>query len=416
MNAIAPKANLPALDPYAIKRDFPVFDQPVHGKPLVFLDTAASAQKPRAVIDAMANMMAHDYANIHRGVYALSQRATEAFEGARAKVARFIGAPQVEEIVFTRNATEAINLVAATWGAENLHAGDEVILTALEHHANIVPWQLLQKRNDFTIKVAPILDDGSLDLSAFAALLSERTKLVSVSHMSNALGTILPVAEIVRLAKRVGARVLLDGCQAVTHLPVDVASIGCDFYVFSGHKLYGPTGIGVLWGRKALLDSMPPYQGGGDMIERVSWEGTTYKPAPQRFEAGTPAIVEAVGLGAAIDYVKAIGMDAIAAHEHELLAYARAKIGALPFVKLVGTAPEAAGVLAFTMEAAHPHDVATILDKKGIAVRAGHHCAQPLMQRLGLAATTRASFGIYTTREDVDALEAALHTVQSLFG
>jgi cysteine desulfurase/selenocysteine lyase len=416
MTKLAPRLNLPALDPYDIKRDFPIFDEPVNGKKLVFLDTAASAQKPRAVIDAMANMMAHDYANIHRGVYALSQRATEAFENARAKVARFIGAPAVEEIVFTRNATEAINLVAATWGAENLHEGDEVLLTELEHHANIVPWQLLQQKSRFTIKVAPINDDGSLDLDRFAALLSDRTKLVSVSHMSNALGSILPAAEIVRLAKRVGARVLLDGCQAVTHLPVDVASIGCDFYVFSGHKLYGPTGIGVLWGRKELLDAMPPYQGGGDMIERVSWEGTSFKPTPQRFEAGTPAIVEAVGLGAAIDYVGALGMDAIAAHEHELLVYARGKIGALPFVKLVGTAEEAAGVLAFTLDAAHPHDVATILDKKGIAVRAGHHCAQPLMQRLGVAATTRASFGIYSTREDVDALEAGLHTVQSLFG
>lgn len=416
MTHLAPRVSLPALDPYDIKRDFPIFDEPVNGKKLVFLDTAASAQKPRAMIDAMAQMMAQDYANIHRGVYALSQRATEAFEGARSKVARFIGARAVEEIVFTRNATEAINLVAATWGAENLHEGDEVVLTELEHHANIVPWQLLQRKNGFTIKVAPINDDGSLDLNRFAGLLSENTKLVSVSHMSNALGTILPVAEIVRLAKGVGARVLLDGCQAVTHLPVDVASLGCDFYVFSGHKLYGPTGIGVLWGRQEFLNSMPPYQGGGDMIERVSWEGTTFKPAPQRFEAGTPAIVEAVGLGAAIDYVSALGMDAIAAHEHELLVYARAKIGALPFVKLVGTAQEAAGVLAFTMEAAHPHDVATILDKKGIAVRAGHHCAQPLMQRLGVAATTRASFGIYSTREDVDALEAGLHTVQSLFG
>jgi cysteine desulfurase/selenocysteine lyase len=416
MTHLAPRRNLPALDPYDVKRDFPIFDEAVNGKPLVFLDTAASAQKPRVVIEAMTRLMERDYANIHRGVYALSQRATEAFEGGRAKVAAFIGARAVEEIVFTRNATEAINLVAATWGAENLHAGDEVLLTELEHHANIVPWQLLQKRNGFTIKVAPITDDGALDLDAFARLLSDRTKLVSVSHMSNALGTILPVAEIVRLAKRVGARVLLDGCQAVTHLPVDVAALGCDFYVFSGHKLYGPTGIGVLWGRRALLDAMPPYQGGGDMIERVSWEGTTFKPAPQRFEAGTPAIVEAVGLGTAIDYVSALGMDAVAAHERELLAYARERIGALPFVRLVGTAPEAAGVLAFTMAAAHPHDVATILDKKGIAVRAGHHCAQPLMQRLGVPATTRASFGIYSTREDVDALEAGLHTVQSLFG
>jgi cysteine desulfurase/selenocysteine lyase len=404
------------LDPLDVRRDFPIFDEDVNGKPLVFLDTAASAQKPRAVIEAMTRMMERDYANIHRGVYALSQRATEAFEAARAKVAHFLNAASPEEIVFTRNATEALNLLAASWGAHNLGPGDEVVLSELEHHANIVPWQLLQKRRHFTIKVAPIRDDGSIDLDALVALLSERTKLVSVAHMSNALGTILPVAEIVRAARRVGALVALDGCQAVTHLPVDVAAIGCDFYVFSGHKLYGPTGIGVLWGRKECLNRMPPYQGGGDMIERVSWEGTTFKAAPQRFEAGTPAIVEAVGLGAAIDYVTALGMEAVAAHEQDLLAYARAKIGALPFVTLIGTAREAAGVLAFTMAAAHPHDVATILDKRGIAVRAGHHCAQPLMQRLGVPATTRASFGIYTTRDDVDALEAGLHTVQSLFG
>jgi len=403
------------LDVERVRQDFPILARKVNGKPLVYLDSAASAQKPRAVIEAMSRFYEEDYANIHRGVHYLSQRATDAFEGARAKVARFINAEKADEIVFTRNATEAVNLVAQTWGRKNLGAGDEVLLTELEHHANIVPWQLLRAEKGIEIKVAPIDDTGQVRLDALAKLIGPRTRLVAVSHMSNALGTILPVREIVRLAREAGAAVLLDGCQAIAHRRVDMQSLDPDFYVFSSHKIYGPTGIGVLYGKYAMLDGMPPYQGGGDMIERVTFARTTFKPPPQRFEAGTPAIAEAVGMAAAIDYLSELGPDFIAAHEDDLLAYATERLQAVDGLKIHGTAEEKGAILSFTMAGAHAHDVATILDQQGVAVRAGHHCAHPLMDRLGVAATARASLALYTTRGEIDALIDALGVVKRIF-
>ena len=364
------------------------------------------------VIEAMSRFYEEDYANIHRGVHFLSQRATEAFENARAKVARFVNASKADEIVFTRNATEAINLVVQSWGRKNLGAGDEVILTELEHHANIVPWQMLRAEKGIEIKVAPIDDSGQVKLEALAALIGPRTRLVAFAHMSNALGTILPVREIVRLAREAGAAVLIDGCQAIAHRRVDMQALDPDFYVFSGHKLYGPTGIGVLYGKYAMLDAMPPYQGGGDMIERVTFARTTFKPPPARFEAGTPAITEAVGLAAAIDYISELGPEFIAAHEEDLLAYATERLTAIDGLKLYGTAEEKGAILSFTLEGAHAHDVATILDQHGVAVRAGHHCAHPLMDRLGVVATARASLALYSTRGEVDALVDAIGAVR----
>lgn len=402
------------LDVERVRADFPILATKVHGKPLVYLDSAASAQKPRAVIHAMSRFYEEDYANIHRGVHYLSQRSTDAFEGARAKVARFINAAKADEIVFTRNATEAINLVAHSWGRKNLGAGDEVILTELEHHANIVPWQLLRAEKGIEIKVAPIDDSGQVRLDALAAMIGPKTRLIAVSHMSNALGTILPVREIVRLAREAGALVLLDGCQAAVHRRIDVQSLDADFYVFSSHKIYGPTGLGVLYGKYALLDAMPPYQGGGDMIERVTFARTTFKPPPARFEAGTPAIAEAVGLAAAIDYLSELGPDFIAAHEDDLLAYATARLQAVDGLKIHGTAEEKGAILSFTLDGAHAHDVATILDQQGVAVRAGHHCAHPLMDRLGVVATARASLALYSTRDEVDALVDAIGIVKRI--
>jgi cysteine desulfurase/selenocysteine lyase len=403
------------LDVEQVRADFPILSRTVHGKKLVYLDSAASAQKPRAVIDAMSRFYEEDYANIHRGVHYLSQVATDAFEAARAKIARFINAEKADEIVFTRNATEAINLVAQSWGRKNLGPGDEVLLTELEHHANIVPWQLLRAEKGFEIKVAPIDETGQVRLEDMAKLIGPKTRMVAVAHMSNALGTILPVREIVRMARAQGAAVLIDGCQAIAHRPVDVRALDADFYVFSGHKLYGPTGIGVLYGKYALLDAMPPYQGGGDMIERVTFARTTFKEPPHRFEAGTPAIVEAVGLAVAIDYLAALGPSFIAAHEDDLLAYATDRLSEIPGVKLHGTAEEKGGILSFTMDGAHAHDVATILDQQGIAVRAGHHCAHPLMDRLGVAATARASLALYTTRGEIDALVNGIGVVKRIF-
>ena len=404
-----------ALDVEAVRADFPILARKVYGKPLVYLDSAASAQKPRAVIDAMSRFYEEDYANIHRGVHYLSQHATDAFEGARAKVARFLNAAKADEIVFTRNATEGINLVAQTWGRKNLGPGDEIVLTELEHHANIVPWQLLRAEKGFEIKVAPIDDSGQIRMEAMAELIGPHTKLVAVSHMSNALGTILPVREIIRLARDAGAAVLLDGCQAIVHRRVDVQALDADFYVFSAHKLYGPSGIGVLYGKYALLDAMPPYQGGGDMIDRVTFARTTFKPPPSRFEAGTPAIAEAVGLGVAIDYLMGLGLDFVAAHEDDVLAYATEKLSAMSGVTIHGTAQEKGAILSFTLDGAHAHDVATILDQHGVAVRAGHHCAHPLMDRLGVAATARASFALYSTRAEADALIDALADVKRIF-
>ena len=397
------------------RADFPILARTVHGKPLVYLDSAASAQKPRAVIDAMSHFYEEDYANIHRGVHFLSQRATDAFEVARAKVARFLNAAKADEIIFTRNATESINLVATSWGRKNLGPGDEVVLTELEHHANIVPWQMLRAERGFEIKVAPIDETGQIRLDAMAGLIGPRTRLVAVSHMSNALGTILPVREIVRMAHAQGALVLIDGCQAAVHKQVDVQALDADFYVFSAHKLYGPSGIGVLYGKYALLDAMPPYQGGGDMIDRVTFARTTFKEPPHRFEAGTPAICEAIGLAAAIDYLAELGPSFIADHEGEVRAYATERLNAIDGVTIHGTAAEKGAILSFTMAGAHAHDVATILDQQGVAVRAGHHCAHPLMDRLGVAATARASFALYSTKAEADALADAIGVVKRIF-
>lgn len=396
-----------------LRADFPALDQMIHGKKLVYLDSAASAQKPLQMLEAMERFYRKDYANIHRGLYSLSERATRAYEAARATVRRFINAAHDHEIIFTRGATEAINLVASSWGAQ-LQTGDEILVTALEHHANIVPWQLLAGRGIKLVPV-PITDTGEVTPQAVAAAMTPRTKLVAVAHVSNALGTVLPVAEIINLAHARNIPVLLDGCQAICHMPVDVQALDADFYVFSGHKLYGPTGIGVLYGKADILAAMPPYQGGGDMIDVVSFEGTSFAAPPLRFEAGTPAIAEAVGLAAAIDYVSTIGMNRIAAHEADLLAYATAQLQHIPGLGIIGTAPEKAAIISFVMEGAHPSDIGTLLDQHGIAVRTGSHCAQPLMQRFGLSGgTVRASFGLYNTHGDVDRLVAALHQVREM--
>jgi cysteine desulfurase/selenocysteine lyase len=398
-----------------IRSDFPILETEVRGKPLVFLDTAASAQKPRAVIEAIRDLYESSYANIHRGVYKLSADATRMHDESREKVQRFLGAADAREIVFVRNATEAINLVARTWGDENLGEGDEILITAMEHHANIVPWQMLCERTGASLRVAPIDDRGDLDMAAFESMLGERTKLVAVSHVSNALGTINPIETIVGLAKEHDATVLVDGAQAVPHMKVDVQAIGCDFYAFSGHKLFGPSGIGVLYGRLEMLDAMPPFMGGGDMIETVTFEKSTWAPAPQKFEAGTPDIAGAIGLGAAIDYLEAIGLDRIGAWEHELLEYATEKMSAIPELRIIGTAREKAGVISFVLDGVHPHDIGTILDQRGVAIRAGHHCAQPLMELLGVPATARVSLSMYNTRADVDVLVDAIRETVELF-
>ncbi len=392
---------------------FPALRQNINGQSLVYLDSAASAQKPVPVLEAMERFYRNDYANIHRGLHTLSYRATQAYEDARATVRRFINAEHDHEIIFTRGATEAINLVAASWGARLL-PGDEILVTELEHHANIVPWQLLAARG---VKVVPtpVTPEGVVSIDAVRDCLTQRTRLVAIAHVSNALGTVLPVAEIAALAHQRGIPVLVDGCQAVCHQQVDVQALDADFYVFSGHKLYGPTGIGVLYGKAKLLAMMPPYQGGGDMIETVSFSGTTFKPPPQRFEAGTPAIAEAVGLAAAVDYLAAIGLSRIAAHEADLLDYAVEHLRGISRLKLIGTAPEKTAILSFIVDGAHPSDIGTLLDQHGIAVRTGHHCAQPLMTRLGLTGgTVRASMGLYTTRDDIDRLVAALRAVQDM--
>ena len=419
MNAVSASTGSGAamtFDAETYRSDFPILSRTVHDKPLVFLDSAASAQKPRAVIDAVNHCYEAEYANIHRGVHWLSERATAGYEGARATVARFLNAASESEIVFTKNATEAINLVASSWGGAFLAAGDEVLITVLEHHANIVPWHLLRERTGIVVKAVPIDESGALDMEAFHALLGPRTKLVSVTHASNALGTMPPVDEIIAAAHDNGAKVLIDGCQAIVHTPVDVQALDADFYVFSGHKLYGPSGIGVLYGKAGLLDAMPPYQGGGDMIRTVTIEETTFAEPPSRFEAGTPHIAGAIGLAAAIDYVSAIGMSEIAAHEANLLAYATAELEGINRLRIYGAAPRKASILSFDLEGAHPHDVGTILDRAGIAVRVGHHCAQPVMQHYGISGTVRASFALYNTRADVDALVAGLSEVREIFG
>jgi len=409
------KAQAPTFDVVRARRDFPILTRKVHGRPLVYLDSAASAQKPRQVIEAMDEVMAQGYANVHRGAHYLSQTLTDRYEAVRESVARFINAGSDQEIVFTRNATEAINLAAHSFG-RRLAAGDEIVLSEMEHHANIVPWQLLRERSGVVLKVVPITDDGALRMEAYEALLGPKTKLIAIAHVSNVLGTVNPVNEIVRLAHARDIPVLLDGSQAVVHSKVDVRDIGADFYAFTGHKLYGPTAIGVLYGKMDLLKTLPPFLGGGDMIRSVSFEKTTFATPPQRFEAGTPPIVEAIGLAAAIDYVESLGMEAIAAHEQSLLSYANQKLAAIDGLTLQGTAPGKCGIVSFTMTQAHPHDIGTVVDRAGVALRAGHHCAQPLMQRLGLTATARASFGLYNTREEIDALADALGTVAEIFG
>jgi cysteine desulfurase/selenocysteine lyase len=405
-----------AFDVSAIRAEFPILGQLVHRKPLVYLDNAATTQKPRQVIEAIAQYYTRDNANVHRGVHALSGRATDAFEAARKKVARFLHAATDREIVFTRNATEGINLVAQTWGRANVRAGDEVLISALEHHSNIVPWQLLCEEKGATLRVIPMFDSGELDLDAFRRLLSPRTRMVAVSHLSNALGTVNPVADIIRAAHHAGAVALIDGAQAAYHMPVDVTALGCDFYAVTGHKLYGPTGIGALYGRLPLLEAMPPWQGGGDMISSVTFERSTWNLVPAKFEAGTPHIEGAIGLGVAVDYLTAIGMDRIQAHERELLAYGTDALAGVEGLRLVGTAPQKASILSFVLDGIHPHDIGTIVDREGVAIRTGHHCAQPVMDRLGIPATARASLAMYNTREDIDRLVAALRTVRALFG
>jgi len=415
MTAIPPIRLVQRFDVTRIRPDFPILSREVHGKRLVFLDSAASAQKPRAVIDAERRVYETEYANIHRGVYWLSQRATEAFEAAREKVRGLLNARETREIVFVRGATEAINLVAQSYGRHFLSMGDEVLITHMEHHANIVPWQMLRDEKQVVLKVAPIDDAGELDLDAFARLIGPRTKLIAVTHVANALGTVVPVEEVVRLAKAHGIPVLIDGCQAVPHQAVDVQALDCDFYVFSGHKLYGPTGIGALYAKASLLQAMPPWQGGGDMIRSVTFEKTEYNDLPWKFEAGTQHIAGAIGLGVAIDYIQSIGYDAIAAHETELLAYAVREMSKINSLRIIGQPRYRSGVISFALAGVHPHDVGTILDHDGICVRAGHHCAQPTMERFAVQANVRASFAIYNDRDDVDALVAGLHKVHEVF-
>lgn len=399
-----------------IRSDFPILGTEVHGQPFAFLDSAASAQKPRQVIDAISAVYDSGYANVHRGAYQLSEVVTDNYEGARDKVQEFLNAEYRGEIIFTRNATEAINLVAGSYARSKLNCGDEIIITEMEHHSNIVPWQLLKAEKDLVLKVVPITDAGELRMDVFEKLLSRRTKLVSVPHISNVLGTVLPVKRIIELAHSAGAAVLIDGCQAVMHESVDVQSLDCDFYAFSGHKLYGPSGIGVLYGKKELLDAMPPYMGGGDMINTVTFEESTWAELPAKFEAGTPAIAQAIGLGAAIDYINNIGLVSIARHENDLLDYTTSRLNAIDGLRIIGTASNKVSVISMILDCAHPHDMATILDRSGVAIRAGHHCAQPLMDRLGLPATARASFGLYNNQNDADQLCQALETVQEIFG
>jgi cysteine desulfurase/selenocysteine lyase len=412
VNRQLPTAN---YDAERIRADFPILSRTVRGKPLVYLDNAATTQKPNAVIDRISRYYREENSNVHRGVHFLSEIATAAYEAARTTVKLALNARDEKEIVFTRGTTEAINLVASSWGGKNVGEGDEVLISAIEHHSNIVPWQLLCEAKGAKLRVIPVNDDGDLLLDEADALMNERTKVVAVGHASNALGTINPVKTLIDMAHRHGAVVLIDGAQGVPHLRVDVQALDCDFYAFSGHKVYGPTGIGVLYAKQALLEAMPPYQGGGDMILSVSFEKTTYNALPYKFEAGTPNIEGVVGLAAALDYVESLGIDNIAAHEHDLLDYATESLRALPGLRIIGTAKEKASVISFTLEGVHPHDIGTILDQEGIAVRTGHHCAQPLMMRFNVPATGRASFGLYNTRDEVDALVAGLRKVIEVF-
>jgi cysteine desulfurase/selenocysteine lyase len=416
------ESSLPPLaqrfEPYQVERlrqAFPILAQRIYGKPLVYLDSAATSQKPQAVIEAMSRFFLEENANVHRGVHYLSLRATEAYEQARTKVQHFLNAAHAEEIVFVRGTTEAVNLVAQTYGKVHVHAGDEVLISAMEHHSNIVPWQMLCEQSGARLRVAPINDAGELQLDKLERLIGPRTKLLAIAHVSNVLGTVNPISRIVELAHARGVPVLVDGAQAAPHLQLDVRALGCDFYALSGHKMYGPTGIGALYGRRELLEAMPPYQGGGDMILSVSFDKTLYNKPPYRFEAGTPNMVGAIGLGAAIDFLGGLDAGALAAHEQAVLAYAQEALATVPGLRLIGTARDKIGVLSFVLDGIHPHDIGTILDREGIAIRTGHHCAQPLMQRYGLAATARASLGCYSNEQDIDALLAGLAKVQEVF-
>ena len=415
MTATTSTSAIPTLDVERLREDFPILAQRVRGKPLVYLDNAATSQKPRAVIDAVSRFYGSENANIHRGVHYLSERATVAYDGVRERVARFLNAASPREIVFTRGTTEGINLVAQSWGRSTLKAGDEILITGMEHHSNIVPWQLVAAQTGATVRAVPITDTGELDLKAFDRLLTDRTRLLAVVHLSNALGTINPVRWMISHARERGIVTLVDGAQSAPHLPVDVQALDCDFYAFSGHKIFGPTGIGALYGRASLLEAMPPWQGGGDMIETVTLEQSTWAPPPARFEAGTPPIAQVIGLGAALEYVEAVGRPAIGAWEEELLAYATERVGELDGVRIIGTAREKASVLSFVVEGVHPHDVGAVLDDEGVAIRTGHHCAQPVMHRFGVPATVRASFAFYNTRAEVDALVRGLLRVRSVF-
>ena len=403
------------LDVKKIREDFPILKQSVHGKPLIYLDNAATSQKPRTVIEATTRYYSSDNSNIHRGVHALSERATKEYEEARLKAQRFINAPHAHEIIFVRGTTEAINLVMSSYGRANVGEGDEVLITTMEHHSNIVPWQILCEEKRARLRVAPINDDGELILDEFEKSLSEKTRIVAVAHVANSLGTINPVSKIVEAAHLRGVPVLIDGAQAAPHLRIDVQQLDCDFYTLSGHKLFGPTGIGVLYGKTALLDAMPPYEGGGDMIASVTFEKTTYNVLPHKFEAGTPNIAGTIAFGTAIDYVSEVGLDEIAGYEHDLLAYGTEALSRIPGLRLIGTAKEKASVLSFVIEGIHPHDIGTILDREGIAIRTGHHCAMPVMDRFGVPATSRASLAFYNTKEEIDALVAGIYKAKEVF-
>ncbi|ADE38260.1 cysteine desulfurase [Candidatus Puniceispirillum marinum] len=403
------------FDSDAIRADFPILSREIHGKPLVYLDSAASAQKPHQVMDALMSAYTDTYSNVHRGLHFLSEASTDAYEAVRQKVAGFIGAPSPDEIVLTSGATMALNMIAHSWALPRLQAGDEILISIAEHHANIVPWQMVAERTGAVLRAFPMDEDGSFSMQAMTEMTSEKTRIISISHVSNVLGTVYPLAEIAKLAKSVDALFVVDGCQGVVHMPVDVTALGCDFYVFSAHKLYGPNGVGVLWGRSEILADMPPFMGGGDMIDRVTIEKSTYAAPPHRFEAGTPAIAEVIALGAAVDYVESIGMAAIRAHEQDVLSYAHQRLSAVEGLNIIGTAVGKSGVVSFTMDCAHPHDISTIIDRDGVAIRAGHHCAQPLMDYLDVSSTARASVGVYTTKSEFDALATSLEKVVRIF-
>jgi cysteine desulfurase/selenocysteine lyase len=408
-------ASPPRLDVAALRRDFPILAERVNGKPLVYLDNAATTQKPASVIDALDAYYRHENANVHRGVHTLSQRATDDYEAARARIARFIGGVATEEVIYTSGTTGGLNLVAQSYGRNVLRPGDDVVISALEHHSNIVPWQLVCAQTGASLRVVPVNDAGEIEMTGYERLLGPRTKIVAFTHVSNALGTITPIERVIRLAHDAGAIVVVDGAQAIAHVGVDVRALDCDFYAFSGHKIFGPTGIGALYGKAAILDAMPPYQGGGDMIRSVTFEKTEYNDLPYKFEAGTPNIAGAIGFGAAIDYVEGVGIGAIAAYEDALLDYATRRVEAIPGLRIVGTAAHKAAIVSFTLAGVHAHDVGTILDNEGIAVRAGHHCAMPVMERFGISGTARASFALYNTIEEIDALATGIERVQRMF-